>query len=259
MTESEAVVDKCYNNKFLKQVILRADFTSPVFELAERLTPDLSKLILKEFPILDRRKIIAHEMKISPEGMEQSQSKVMYQWHFFGKEREKKLSILESALVLSYSKYNRYENLQNDFFQSYEAVTNFYEMIQIRRLGLRYINEFNIEDGEDPFEWSNYITEDLLSMLSYKVGGILPSRIMSKIETRFDDFTLNFSFGMPNPDFPSPIKQKVFVLDLDAYYEGALEVNELSEMVNSFHKEIQCQFELSITDKMREEVLVVER
>jgi len=57
---------------------------------------------------------------------------------------------------------------------------------------------------------------------------------------------------MPNPDFPAPIKQKIFTLDLDASYQSLQEQVEISTNLDKFHDKIQSLFEMSITANLRE-------
>ena len=53
---------------------------------------------------------------------------------------------------------------------------------------------------------------------------------------------------MHNPDFPAPIKKKIFILDYDAYCSGILTKDEIFKNLPIFHAEIQRLFESSITD-----------
>jgi uncharacterized protein (TIGR04255 family) len=80
---------------------------------------------------------------------------------------------------------------------------------------------------------------------------------MSVVEMRLDRIGLRFQFGMPNPDFPAPIRQPLFVLDLDAYANG-LEAADVASHLDNAHGHIQAVFEDSITDALRE-VMGVQR
>ncbi len=56
---------------------------------------------------------------------------------------------------------------------------------------------------------------------------------------------------MYNPDYPAPIKKKRFTLDLDAYYQGFHDKDEIQKNLDKYHDKIQELFELSITEKFR--------
>jgi uncharacterized protein (TIGR04255 family) len=56
---------------------------------------------------------------------------------------------------------------------------------------------------------------------------------------------------MHNPDYPALIKQKIFVLDYDAYKTGSLSTEEVNHLIPSLHTKISELFEKSIGDKLR--------
>jgi uncharacterized protein (TIGR04255 family) len=64
-------------------------------------------------------------------------------------------------------------------------------------------------------------------------------------------FNLRYRLGMHNPDYPARIRQKVFVLDLDAYTQSAVDLRGVGCLLDDFHATIQRYFELSITDRLR--------
>jgi uncharacterized protein (TIGR04255 family) len=62
---------------------------------------------------------------------------------------------------------------------------------------------------------------------------------------------MRFQYGMHNPDYPAPIKKKIFILDYDAYCNGILTKNDIFKYLPIFHEEVQKLFENSISDKLR--------
>jgi len=56
---------------------------------------------------------------------------------------------------------------------------------------------------------------------------------------------------MHNPDYPAPIKQKIFVLDLDAFKEGTLSFEEVNDIIPKLHQNIESLFEKAITPSLR--------
>jgi uncharacterized protein (TIGR04255 family) len=57
---------------------------------------------------------------------------------------------------------------------------------------------------------------------------------------------------MHNPDFPAPVRRKLFVVDIDAFRSGLFQHGELATLLNTFHQTAQEVFEDAITAKMRE-------
>lgn len=89
-------------------------------------------------------------------------------------------------------------------------------------------------------------------MYTFEVPDTQPVRNFHNMEFKYDDFNLRFQFGMHNPDYPAAIRQKIFILDFDAYFQGAFENNQMPAMLDNFHNAIQTLFERSITDNLRE-------
>jgi uncharacterized protein (TIGR04255 family) len=56
---------------------------------------------------------------------------------------------------------------------------------------------------------------------------------------------------MYNPDFPSVIKQKVFVLDTDSSKVGKMSGEDLITIIPEIHEIIHRLFENSIKDNLR--------
>ena len=77
------------------------------------------------------------------------------------------------------------------------------------------------------------------------------SRVFEIVEFNYGDSQLRCQFGMPNPDYPAPIRRKLFVLDLDAYRTGLMDPDEVPDLLDDFHARIKEIFEQSITDGLR--------
>jgi uncharacterized protein (TIGR04255 family) len=89
-------------------------------------------------------------------------------------------------------------------------------------------------------------------MFTYQVTDAEPSRIFHNFEVVFSDlgFNMRFQFGLHNPDYPAPIRQRMFVLDFDAYCQGMIEPSDIPTVLDKYHAEIQRLFERSITTKL---------
>jgi uncharacterized protein (TIGR04255 family) len=62
---------------------------------------------------------------------------------------------------------------------------------------------------------------------------------------------LNFQYGMHNPDFPSRIRRKLFILDLDASYQGLLSRDDIKSNIDTAHNRIEELFENVIREDLR--------
>src|SRR5690606_12329977 len=127
----------CYKRNFLKNVIARVDFPSPVEGLKDQVPSRISKKILKTFPIAEPKKVIARELMLSPNSLKQKELE-MTEWHFHGKDRTKTLTIIPSAIFVEYRAYRDYETLREEFLNAVGLIFENYKDVVGSRLGLRY-------------------------------------------------------------------------------------------------------------------------
>jgi uncharacterized protein (TIGR04255 family) len=238
----------CYRRTYLTEVIVRVDLASPIAELERRLDPRVRQAATKYFPIPEPRKVLARQIQASDQAVKASQS-AFTEWHFHGKERDKTVVIAPAVVLAVYKAYESYEALHREFLELTSAFFEAYGDTQANRLGLRYINNVTIGEG-DLLDWSRYINSDMLCFLRFCRDSTI-TRALGLLEFAFDDFGLTFQYGMHNPDHPAPIRRKVFVLDLDAYQAGPLEASEIALSLDKFHGRVQELFERSITDELR--------
>ena len=242
--------DSCYNNSFLKAVILRVDFPTPVPSLTNELPVKLANAALERFPIQEPRKTRSHELMVSPEKIQHTQSEAI-EWHFHGRQRDKTLTIGPTVLLVNRGRYSTYEELREEFDAVLKTLFSLEPEIEGSRLGLRYINQIEIGDDE-PLRWSKYIDNRLLGLFDRFTDPTVLTRAMHVVEFQHGEIGLKFQFGMPNPDFPSPIRRRQFVLDFNGYVQGPQGLEELSSNIEAAHERIQDLFEQSITDDLRE-------
>lgn len=242
-------VDTSYKKNFLTAVIARVDFPSPIEGLDKKLPSRISSGIMQIFPSAEPTKGISAQLQVSPEQLKQKVSEHM-QWRFYGKERDKSLTILPSAVFLEYTSYDSYETLKSDFLSALGVFFREYPDAVGNRLGLRYINEISFGDG-DPFAWSDFLNKHMLCVFRFYKKRSFIARAFHNFELNFGEFNVRYQYGMYNPDYPARIKKKLFVLDLDAYSQSPQDLNRISADLDEFHKRIQELFELSITDAFR--------
>lgn len=250
MTEMNEI---CYKRNYLTNVIARIDFASPIQDIAKKLPLNILKEAIKTFPIEEPLPITSRKVQMSQK--EFKAEDIDYtQWSFYGKEREKKLSLTQKFITIEYFRYKYYETLKKEFSCIMEIFFSEFPEVVANRLGLRYINEFELPNG-DPFDWSNYFRSTLLCTHNFPKDKKSIARAFNILEFNLGDFNLRFQFGMHNPDYPAPIKKRHFIMDFDAYRSGLQEFSEIPGNLDKYHDEIQKLFEYAITDKFRNEVL----
>jgi uncharacterized protein (TIGR04255 family) len=244
-----------YKNDFLDKVIVRIDFDALLPIASSGPAKEIYTPVKERFPITEERKIQGKELILGP-GVTKERTVESKEWRYFGKEREKNLTISASSMFIEYNKYEYYETLQDDFLSVLNALYIAYPKLQVKRLGLRYIDNITI-DNEDPFEWGKYLKPELTAIIALADNKNMLSRIFHVLEFNYGEDFLRFQFGMFNQDFPAPIKKKSFTLDYDMYTSRLLDKADIEQALNRFHEKVNSCFEEVITDELRKKMVPV--
>jgi uncharacterized protein (TIGR04255 family) len=247
--------DVRYGKPFLDEVILRVDFSAPEPRLGKALPSQVKAAAIDRFPISEPRKAIAREFQVSKTDFS-SMTEEFTEWNFHGRHREKRLAIGPQFVFVTNSRYKDYESLRDDFRAVSQPLFAAFQDLQGSRLGLRYINKIERPQPE-PYDWQALIDRSLLGLLERFTDRDTLSRVFHIVDFKFDQVQVKFQFGLPNPDFPAPIKKSLFVLDLDGVVSGPQGHQDMMDSADLAHTRIQHLFEDSITDEMR--VLMNER
>jgi len=241
-----------YEKSFLSQAIARIDFVAAVEALQKSLPTRLAKIISDYFPIVEPTEALEQEFHLQTGQIVNQRQTTFKQWNFYGKEREKQLSIAPSFVFISYTRYTTYEDMKADFSAVTTAIEGAVPDIRAGRFGLRYINNIEIEGVLPAMKWDEYISPTLLGMTAFSTRAQHLTRLFHVVELKYEDLNIRFQFGMPNPDYPAVIKRPLFVLDLDGYVQSAHDFKQSIQYIDEAHKHIQDLFETSITDRLRE-------
>ena len=215
----------CYQKPFLKEAIARIDFVAPVEGLEKTLPPKLAKALSQYFPINEPIDAIARELQLTGDQVQQRETRFK-QWNFFGKEREKQLSLAPAYMFVTYKRYTTFEDMKTQVSAVVDAVAKAFPDTRAGRFGLRYINSIEILDLPTPTSWGEYITDALLGTMGFFTQPEHLTRFIQIAELKYGDLDVRFQFGMPNPDYPAMIKRAQFVLDLDAYVQTAHDLGD---------------------------------
>lgn len=239
-----------YRKPFLDKVIARMDFASSINGSRKELPKEVTGTALSIFPISEPRKIIGKEFRISHKGKTEEVTTEETEWIYHSKDRGKSLCVAPTYAYLVYEKYDSFHSLIEDFIPILEQLFKAYKDLQVKRFGLRYINHIKLE-GDSYFEWADYLDERLLSMYSLYEGEGEIARGFHNLTINDNDIMLRFQYGMHNPDFPSPIRKKIFILDYDAFYDGLQDMEDIKANIDIFYERIEALFENNIKDELR--------
>jgi uncharacterized protein (TIGR04255 family) len=245
-------IRKKYKKDFLKKVIVRIDFDTPLPIAKKGPAPRIYDTIKDRFPITEEKMFKGKELLIGP-GDTKERSIETKEWHYYGKSRKKHLTITPGAVFVEYDKYEYYEILKEDFLSVVESIFMSYPKVQVKRLGLRYIDNIEILN-ESPTDWDKYLKPELNTVFALIDNKETISRAFHVLELNFGEDFLRFQFGMFNPDYPASIKKKLYTLDFDMYVTRLLNKSEIDETLDHFHEKINRSFEDVITDELRKKM-----
>lgn len=243
--------ERKYRKPFLVEVLARLDFTGRVDQFLVGLPSPLVSTVLKNFPIMEPQEKEVVEIEGQAPLFKAGPN------IFRSSDRNRRMVITPMAMFLDDNKYESFERFENEFTPVVERVFADNPDLMVRRFGLRYINKVHDQNG-NVHEWDKYIKPEFLTVFSVSPEKKnLLARALHNLTWNLGDMILNFNYGIYNPDFPSPINQKEFIFDFDAYYEGAMKLEEIGPKLDRCHQQIQELFESCITDELRTKMEVV--
>ncbi len=245
---------KKYKQNFLKQVLVRLDFQNPLQDYKKGLNPAVVKALAKTFPTMVEQKIKLQSIEVES-GQAKMSTTDQPIWTYYATNKKKHTRIEATDFYIQYDKYYSFEQLKRDFQLVFGSLIKNYGELNITRIGLRYIDEIDRTREKDIFDWKKYLNQKLFSALSIPLrkDKKFISRAFSNLEFNYGDQKLVLKYGMFNPDYPSPIRKKVFILDSDAFKQDYVPDGEVYAVLDELHSRISDLFESSlIKDGLRE-------
>ena len=133
--------------------------------------------------------------------------------------------------------------------------------LQIKYLGLRYINQIHEEEINDD-NIKEYINESLINNIIFELDDAENfTQLFSRLDLLTEDYQMTFQYGFFNPLFPESNPKKDFILDLDCKLIKVGTINsqeDIEEQLKKMNKIIYKKFDYAITDKLRKIMEVVE-
>lgn len=241
--------DVCYKQNFLKEVVCRLDFASPIVTLRNSMPKEIFEVVRNFYPIAEPHDMIGTELTINPLNGPTINQVATKQWLFLSRDRKNKCTIESSSVVFSINNYNVFEEAKNSFIDILRAVMSTFPTNQGKRLGLRYVNVFPLKGHE------NWINNKFYGAISeHKVESTI--KLLTSIEYAVieKDLAVMLNYGYYNPDYPSIMRKEDFIIDIDSYSTGIIYEDDLEQFVEDMHSEVQKCFENLITDEFRTEM-----
>lgn len=246
--------DICYKRNYLRNVIVRFDFTAAEESLNKKLPANIRRRILESFPIEVPSRDL-QQVTFDMKRQKNTNARFVTNWTFHTEDRSSTLTISQNFIFLSTELYVDYETFSEPFLSILREIQTVFPDTYGSRFGLRYINVIRVDEPK-PLFWKDYLSESILGNFDTVPADARLLKLVTQSEFRFENASFRLNFGIENPDYPAPVARKEFLLDLDAYLQGQIEINETKETLDNFHRHIQETFESLITDKLRKLMMV---
>jgi len=246
-------LNKKYKKNYLTSIIFRIDFDDIKIK-EDEIEKLKDKIGLEFFNIKDTPVNI---VKINNNKTEKNkiEEKIIRNYIFADSKQENKLIIIKNSFIFETTKYKNFEVFKNNFEKVLNNFLYKYEIQNIKRIGLRYVNQIEIENIKEFSDWEKYINKTLVQQInSFSDEELMLARNMNTMFLkRKDDSLIKFIYGIYNSTFPLPAKKNVFLLDYDCY-ETNIEKFEIINKINEYHDSIKNLFEKSIKNNLRKKM-----
>lgn len=248
----------CYKKNALNQVIVRVDFLQYV-QSNNAFCESIEKEILRIFPNRGKDQIIRfNSLNIVFDNDNEfhnanGETQEGIQREYISNDGLNKLIYSNKFMIFEINKYSTF-NEHKQWFQSIFSVFFQKNRVCANRTGIRYINIFDsLKIKPQKKYFISEISSCLYTKTPEKRNGTGLLRSMHIIEYRVNEMTMNFRYGMFNPEYPNFLKKNDFVLDFDFFSKEIIDSSdEILRVLDKGHDEIQAMFEHSITDSLRE-------
>jgi uncharacterized protein (TIGR04255 family) len=240
----------CYKENFLADVIARVDFANPANSLNGSILPeDIQKAIKQRYEIFEPSTAIVQGVELSNKGVSSTTEEIR-SWNYHGSEREKTITLTKNEVMVAIKKYRDYAGFKLDFLDPLTAIQRTEGGLSVNRTGLRFINIFkgvlkSLSDVE------KYFTPMFSGQFKEIYNFENCSRSFLITEYTYSDIKLRMQTGIYNPDYPARIKSLDFIVDIDAFVDTPHSFENVGELIDRIHAQIQLHFESSITPTMR--------
>ncbi|WP_407380128.1 TIGR04255 family protein [Methanobrevibacter sp.] len=228
-------------NDYLNEVIFHIRY-SPILELYcddRSAAADFQNVVACEFgddvQFQESRKF---SVKVTGTGktIENKTNDEFVTWKFISNSG-KYIALNGKELILSYSAngYSNFTNFMSDINLIIMALKK-YSINQINCLGLRYINQIEIND----LAIDQYINPNLLFVEKFHDDNVIQS--ITRTEFEMEDYILAFQFGLFNPQYPNMPTNKEFILDYDCILNNDEDIDLIPFYLKDMHDIISNRF-----------------
>lgn len=235
-----------YNHNYIDNVICRFDFANPIAQLNKNLPKTINDVVKKYYPIAEPGNILGSELLINAAVRPQVKSVSTTEWVFKTMNRKNKCIITVDSIIFVASEYNKFEDFRKKIIDIVDSVILSYSNTFFRRVGLRYKNLISLTKD------SNYFNSKIFSALTEFKNDQTTKLITTLEYIQGNDLCVRLIYGFDNKNYPAPMSEDKFLIDIDAYSSGFVYPDETDDYLKRMHHEDQKCFERIITNNLRD-------
>jgi uncharacterized protein (TIGR04255 family) len=180
-------------------------------------------------------------------------------WRFQTNEGATSALLARDALTLETTEYSRFEA----FLPLVELLLDALVGLDIKfreRVGLRYVNEIHHPEAQTASAWSEFINPAMLGTVGGELLGDDVIHALENIRLRDEDAVVVITHGFVGRGAVPSDSDPFYQLDIDFGDErpGEFDREATLRQVTSFHDRISNLFETSVSDAMRDYMVVLE-
>lgn len=242
----------CYKKNYLSKVILRADFSHrPIGALTEK--SPIAELITDKFPHVSSNPLVEMTFNMTQEGGGIGQKPLGSQWRHSktaGGTVAATLAPTFLALEYGFGDFTKFDDFYAEFSFLLESLAKTCDVTEVERIGLRYVNEIRL--AGNALDWDDVLSKNIVAVIKTPVipdGRLL--RSMHQVSELHGDDQVLLTYGLVNPDFPAPVVQRFFVLDVDCSRQGLVLIADALGRIKRLNELATEAFENAIDEGLR--------
>ncbi len=247
-----------YEQNYITQVVLRADFTPGTVPILQAPGEDLLTL-LEDFPARNSMNRTKTEVKLqkTPQGpVKNTITRNFLEHNFISGDKTRRIALCTDYLFLEDRRYEGYAPDRELFGELLDTLAQQHPAMKLRRLGMRYINEIKLPEAEagpglGADFWEHYINPLLLGGLRFAANDGALARHMCSTELNYGIDRATIRYGIFNNEYPKPNRHRNFILDIDTYCQTELSPEAAPAKLDDFHAAAVSVFEAAITNTLR--------
>jgi uncharacterized protein (TIGR04255 family) len=216
----------------------------------------LRDALADEYPVV--QPLQAVQVQVGPPG---AQAEANQGWRFVSIDGHWSLSLLPDFAAVETSAYKDWEDFDRRLRMIFDALAKTLKPRVEVRLGLRYVNELQLDAVTAPSDWSRYLRPELVALTASDVLAPAAANAQQTIQVDGGDgAVLNFRHGFPG-SLIDEVERPVYLLDFDCFREGQrpLDVNAALAEADRFNTMITSLFQWCITEELWKELGPVDK